>query len=215
MHAVLGGSFLEPLPGVTLTPPLRHRASLVAAGTSSRTTTSTRGAGARSGSPPRPSWPTHATLVEHYFLLEDPNGAQAVGIELGVETVVDGMRLRGVIDRLDVARRRRPDRRRLQDGAGSLRAIRARQLGRRPDLCAVVREPARACPGRSPAPVPTSTESPFRRCHPSRPSVASAVGLWRSRSAIERACDAEDFRPHVSPLCNHCHFKSSCPAFAV
>ena len=43
------------------------------------------------------------TLVDNYFRLEDPNEVQAVGIELGVETVVDGMRLRGIIDRLDVA----------------------------------------------------------------------------------------------------------------
>jgi putative RecB family exonuclease len=42
------------------------------------------------------------TLVDNYFLLEDPTEAHAVGIELGVETVVDGMRLRGIIDRLDV-----------------------------------------------------------------------------------------------------------------
>jgi len=42
------------------------------------------------------------TLVDNYFRLEDPNEARAVGIELGVETVVDGMRLRGIIDRLDV-----------------------------------------------------------------------------------------------------------------
>ena len=27
-------------------------------------------------------------------------------------------------------------------------------------------------------------------------------------AAIERACDAEDFRPHVGPLCDHCHFKT-------
>ena len=43
------------------------------------------------------------TLVDNYFRLEDPNEAHAVGIELGVETLVDGMRLRGIIDRLDVA----------------------------------------------------------------------------------------------------------------
>ena len=49
----------------------------------------------------------------------------------------------------------------------------------------------------------------------SRPSAASgerALAVW---SAIERACDAEDFRPHVGPLCDYCHFKASCPAFAA
>ncbi len=38
------------------------------------------------------------------------------------------------------------------------------------------------------------------------------VAVW---SAIERACDAEDFRPQVGPLCNFCTFKSACPAFAA
>ncbi|HTU39256.1 MAG TPA: PD-(D/E)XK nuclease family protein, partial [Acidimicrobiales bacterium] len=41
-------------------------------------------------------------LVDNYFRLEDPTQARAVGVELGVETMVDGMRLRGIIDRLDV-----------------------------------------------------------------------------------------------------------------
>ena len=42
------------------------------------------------------------SLIDNYFRLEDPNEACAVGIELGVETMVDGMRLRGIIDRLDL-----------------------------------------------------------------------------------------------------------------
>ena len=39
-----------------------------------------------------------------------------------------------------------------------------------------------------------------------------ATAVW---TAIERACDAEDFRPHVGPLCDYCNFKASCPAFAA
>ncbi|MBS1839127.1 MAG: PD-(D/E)XK nuclease family protein, partial [Actinobacteria bacterium] len=34
--------------------------------------------------------------------------------------------------------------------------------------------------------------------------------LW---SAVERACDQEDFRPKPSALCNWCSFKAFCPAF--
>ncbi len=37
-----------------------------------------------------------------------------------------------------------------------------------------------------------------------------ASAVW---SAIERACASEDFRPSVGPLCSSCHFKPSCPAF--
>jgi putative RecB family exonuclease len=38
-----------------------------------------------------------------------------------------------------------------------------------------------------------------------------ASAVW---GAIERACQTEDFRPRVGPLCRFCHFKTSCPAFA-
>jgi putative RecB family exonuclease len=37
-----------------------------------------------------------------------------------------------------------------------------------------------------------------------------ALAVW---SAIERACEAEDFRPKTSPLCNYCRFQTFCPAF--
>jgi putative RecB family exonuclease len=154
------------------------------------------------------------TLVDNYFRLEDPNEARAVGIELGVETVVDGMRLRGIIDRLDVT----PD--------GDLIVV-DYKTGRAPSerfergSMGGVQTYALLCEsllGRAPAEVrllylrqPLAISSA-----PSEQTIRGqrrrAVAVW---SAIERACDAEDFRPHVSPLCNHCHFKTSCPAFAA
>jgi putative RecB family exonuclease len=154
------------------------------------------------------------TLVDNYFLLEDPNEARAVGIELGVETVVDGMRLRGIIDRLDVT----PD--------GGLIVV-DYKTGRAPSerfergSMGGVQTYALLCEsllGRAPAEVrllylrqPVAISSV-----PSEQTIRGqrrrAVAVW---SAIERACDAEDFRPHVGPLCNYCHFKPSCPAFAA
>ena len=154
------------------------------------------------------------TLVDNYFLLEDPNEARAVGIELGVETVVDGMRLRGIIDRLDVA------------SDGSLTVV-DYKTGRAPSeryergSMGGVQTYALLCEsllGRAPAEVRLL----YLRQPVAISSVASeqtirgqrrrAVAVW---TAIERACDAEDFRPHVGPLCDHCHFKTSCPAFAA
>jgi putative RecB family exonuclease len=153
-------------------------------------------------------------LVENYFRLEDPNAAQAVGIELGVETCVEGMRLRGIIDRLDVA----PD--------GSLVVV-DYKTGRAPSerfergSLGGVQTYALLCEsllGRA----PTEVRLLYLRQPIAISSVASeqtirgqrkrAVAVW---SAIERACDAEDFRPNVGPLCDHCHFKASCPAFAA
>jgi putative RecB family exonuclease len=154
------------------------------------------------------------TLVDNYFRLEDPNEARAVGIELGVETVVDGMRLRGIIDRLDV-------------GADGRLIVVDYKTGRAPSeryergSMSGVQTYALLCEsllGRAPAEVRLL----YLRQPVAISSVASeqtirgqrrrATAVW---TAIERACDAEDFRPQVGPLCDHCHFKTSCPAFAA
>jgi putative RecB family exonuclease len=49
---------------------------------------------------------------------------------------------------------------------------------------------------------------------PTEQSVAGvgrrADALW---TAILRACEREDFRPHPGPLCDYCTFKPYCPAF--
>jgi putative RecB family exonuclease len=37
-----------------------------------------------------------------------------------------------------------------------------------------------------------------------------AEAVW---SAIQRACERDDFRPHPSPLCDWCAFQQYCPAF--
>ena len=154
------------------------------------------------------------TLVDNYFTLEDPDSVRAVGVELGVETTVDGMRLRGKIDRLDIG----PD--------GSLTVV-DYKTGRAPSeryergSLVGVQMYALLCEsvlGRAPAEV--------RLLHLREPLAITAVAseqtirgqrrrtvaVW---SAIERACNTEDFRPQVSPLCGHCHFKGDCPAFAA
>jgi len=154
------------------------------------------------------------TLVDNYFRLEDPNEARAVGIELGVETVVDGMRLRGIIDRLDVTPEgdlivvdyktgRAPSERFERGSMGGVQTyalLCESLLGRAPAEVRLLylRQPVAI----SAVPSEQSIRGQRRR----------AVAVW---SAIERACDAEDFRPHVGPLCNYCHFKTSCPAFAA
>jgi putative RecB family exonuclease len=153
-------------------------------------------------------------LVENYFRLEDPDQAHAVGVELGVETMVEGMRLRGIIDRLDVA----PD--------GSLIVV-DYKTGRAPSeryergSLGGVQTYALLCESLLGRP-PSEVRLLYLRQPVAISSVASeqsirgqrkrAVAVW---SAIARACDAEDFRPNVGPLCDHCHFKAFCPAFAA
>ena len=153
-------------------------------------------------------------LVANYFLLEDPNDARAVGIELGVETEFDGLRLRGIIDRLDVL----PDGRLVvvdyktgrapseRFERGSLGGVQTYAL-----LCESMlgQAPAevRLLYLRQPLAITAVASDQTIRGQRKR-----AVAVW---SAIERACDAEDFRPNVGPLCDYCNFKSSCPAFAA
>jgi putative RecB family exonuclease len=153
-------------------------------------------------------------LVENYFLLEDPNEPRTVGVELGVEADLDGLRLRGIIDRLDVL----PDGRLIvvdyktgrapseRFERGSLGGVQTYAL-----LCESMlgQAPAevRLLYLRQPLAITAVASDQTIRGQRKR-----AVAVW---SAIERACDAEDFRPNVGPLCDYCNFKSSCPAFAA
>lgn len=153
-------------------------------------------------------------LVENYFRLEDPNETTTVGVELGVETDLEGLRLRGIIDRLDVL----PDGRLIvvdyktgrapseRFERGSLGGVQTyallceSMLGQAPAEVRLLylREPL--------AITAVATEQTIRG------QRKRAVAVW---TAIERACDAEDFRPNVGPLCDYCSFKASCPAFAA
>jgi putative RecB family exonuclease len=153
-------------------------------------------------------------LIANYFRLEDPTAVHTIGVELGVEMEHDGMRLRGIIDRLDIG----PD--------GALTVI-DYKTGRAPSeryeqgKLGGIQTYALLCErilGRAPAEV--------RLLHLRDPVVIAAVpteqtlrGQQRRTSAvwgaIERACVNEDFRPKVGPLCRFCHFKPSCPAFGA
>jgi putative RecB family exonuclease len=154
-------------------------------------------------------------LVDNYFRLEDPTAVHTVGVELGVEIHNDdGLRLRGIIDRLDIG----PD--------GALTVV-DYKTGRAPSeryehgRMGGVQTYALLCEqalGRAPVEV--------RLLHLRDPVTISAIstpqtirGQQRRTTAvwdaISRACISEDFRPKVGPLCQFCHFKPSCPAFGA
>lgn len=152
------------------------------------------------------------TLVENYFRLEDPTVTRTIGVELGVEIVQDGMRLRGIIDRLDIGPNgelivvdyktgRAPSERFEHGRMGGVQTyalLCEKLLGRAPTEVRLfhLREPLII------AAVPTAQTLRGQRLRTS--------AVW---GAIERACVSEDFRPKVGPLCQFCHFKPSCPAF--
>ncbi|MDA8356035.1 MAG: PD-(D/E)XK nuclease family protein [Actinomycetota bacterium] len=153
-----------------------------------------------------------AVLIESYFTLEDPNGVDALGVELGMEVQIGQMRLRGVIDRLD------------RGATGELVVI-DYKTGRSPSArfeqarLGGVHIYALLCRhllGRAPAEVRLLylRDRVTIVAKPSDQSVQGQIGrttaVW---SAIERACSHEDFRPRRSPLCRFCHFQDLCPQF--
>ena len=155
-----------------------------------------------------------ARLVGNYFELEDPNGVNAIGVELMLEAEVGTLRLRGVIDRLDL------------EADGSL-VVTDYKTGKAPG---VTHENSRLggvhfyaflCQqvlGRRPARVQLlHLHEPLAIV--SVPTAQSIRGLELRTSAIwtavERACATEDFRPRPSRLCDYCAFRSQCPAFGV
>jgi len=153
-----------------------------------------------------------ASLVDGYFRLEDPDDVDAVGVELTLEADVAGLRLRGIIDRLDVTAQgelevvdyktgRVPSVNQEQQRLGGVQfyALLCEQvLGRKPSRVRLMylREPL------------------VIEAEPSDQAVRGTrqrtTAVW---SAIERACEQEDFRPRPSALCNWCSFRSLCPVY--
>lgn len=151
-------------------------------------------------------------LVRRYYELEDPSTVTPIGLELRMELELDGLRLRGIIDRLEL------------DADGEL-VVTDYKTGRAPSeafeqqrlggvhfyafLCERLfgKRPARVQLLYLADPVVITTT----------PSEQSIRGLERKVraiwSAIERACEREDFRPKQSRLCDYCAYQRFCPAF--
>lgn len=155
------------------------------------------------------------TLVRRYFQLEDPTRITPIGLELLLATPLGeagNVQLRGIIDRLEL------------DADGEL-VVTDYKTGRVPNarfeqgrltgvhfysyLCEQLfgRRPARIqllYLGEPVAIIATPSEQSTR-------GLEKKVGaIW---SAIERACEREDFRPKPGSLCTWCAFKDHCPAW--
>jgi putative RecB family exonuclease len=151
-------------------------------------------------------------LIDNYFTLEDPRHIHPIGIELRLEADLGDLNLRGIIDRLEldedgglvvtdyktgVAPRQQYEQGRL--GGVHFYAFLCEELfGRRPariqllylaDPVAIIAEPT------------DQTSRGLRR---------KLTAVW---TAIERACEREDFRPRPSKLCDWCAFQSYCPVY--
>lgn len=151
-------------------------------------------------------------LVRRYFQIEDPTTIHPIGLELKLEVQLDALHLRGIIDRLELddrgglvvtdyktGRVPRENQERSKLGGVHFYAFLLEQiLGRRP---------ARVQLLYLSEPVMITTV----------PTEQSVRGLERKVravwSAIERACELDNFKPKPSGLCNWCDFRALCPAY--
>ncbi len=151
-------------------------------------------------------------LVRRYFELEDPSTITPIGLELKLEVSIDSLRLRGIIDRLEL------------DANGEL-VVTDYKTGKVPSgnveqsklggvhfyayLCEQLfgQRPARVQLLYLAEPVAIITT----------PTEQSTRGLQRKVTAVwqavEKACERDDFRPKPSRLCDWCAFRAYCPAF--
>jgi putative RecB family exonuclease len=151
-------------------------------------------------------------LVRRYFEIEDPTTVTPMGLELRMEVELDGLTLRGIIDRLELDRDgalvvtdyktgRAPSETFEQSRLGGVHFyafLCERLLGRRPDRVQLLylAEPV--------AITTVPSEQSIRQLE------RKVRAIWQ---AIERACERDDFRPKQSRLCNWCAYQAYCPAF--
>jgi putative RecB family exonuclease len=150
-------------------------------------------------------------LVANARRLEDPDRIDVVGVELLLEATIGGVRVRGILDRLDRAedgslvvvdyktgRAPAPAYERARLAGVHLYALLCELvLGERPSEVRLLHL-------REPTVIASSPTEPVLRAHERRTRA-----VW---NAVTRACRSGDFRPRPSGLCGSCQFRSYCPA---
>jgi len=151
-------------------------------------------------------------LLASYFTLEDPRRLEPAARELMVEAVLDGgLRIRGIIDRLDVAPNGQVRVVDYKTGTVPRQAFEGRALFQLKFYALVL--------WRTRGVVPRVLRLLYLRESETldyTPDEAELVrfertlrALWQ---AIERAIRTQDFRPAPSRLCDWCAHRSLCPA---
>jgi putative RecB family exonuclease len=152
-------------------------------------------------------------LIERWFTLEDPTRLEPAERELYVETEVDGLTLRGYVDRLDLT------------ATGEMRVV-DYKTGRAPSelfeakalfqmkFYALVLWRLRGQVPRMLQLVYLGGDSQIVRYSPDEHELLAVErklkALWK---AIENAAETGDWRPHKSKLCDWCDHRGLCPAW--
>ncbi|MEO9133386.1 MAG: PD-(D/E)XK nuclease family protein [Jatrophihabitantaceae bacterium] len=157
-------------------------------------------------------WLTSAAdLLDNYFALEDPSRLEPAAREELVEVVIDGLRLRGYVDRLDVS------------PAGDLRVI-DYKTGSTPreafegkalfqmKFYALVLWRTRGIVPRQLRLMYLADTDTLSYTPDADELVKFERTLKAIWAAIERATQTGDFRPNPSRLCDWCDHHAFCPA---
>lgn len=150
-------------------------------------------------------------LIDRYFDIEDPTITRTIGLELKLEATINGITLRGIIDRLDL------------DKNGDLIVI-DYKTGSVPyqqmenskmDSMHIYSLLCLEVFGKLPAQVQLIyvSKPTIIVGTPTDNSIKSIANKSKAISnAVETAVVNEDFRPKVSKLCDWCSFQELCPA---
>ncbi|MGI8677705.1 MAG: RecB family exonuclease [Jatrophihabitans sp.] len=159
------------------------------------------------------SWMASAAeLLANYFALEDPSRLEPASREQLIEVVVDGVRLRGYVDRLDVSPAgdlRVVD---YKTGASPREAFEAKALFQMKFYALVLWRIRGAVPRQLRLMYLADTDT--LSYEPDADELVrferTLMAIW---AAIQRAVQTGDFRPSPSRLCDWCDHKALCPAF--
>jgi len=152
-------------------------------------------------------------MMERYFTLEDPGAIHPVGIELKLEAAVGSLKVRGVIDRLELE----SDGELVVTDYKTGRSPRPHQEQSRLTGVHIYSMMCEKVFGRRPARVQLMYLGADPQIIVAITSERTVAGIEKKLgavwAAVERACTKDDFRPRTSHLCNWCSFKEFCPEF--
>jgi putative RecB family exonuclease len=153
-----------------------------------------------------------SVLVGNYFTLEDPARLEPASREELIEVVVDGLRMRGYVDRLDVAPTGEIRVVDYKTGSTPREAFEAKALFQMKFYALVLWRTRGVVPRQLRlmylADSDTLTYAP--EAEELERFERTVLAIW---AAIQRAMQTGDFRPSPSRLCDWCDHKALCPAF--
>jgi putative RecB family exonuclease len=153
-----------------------------------------------------------AMLLGNYFTLEDPSRLEPASREELIEVVVDGLRMRGYVDRLDITPAgdiRVVD---YKTGTTPREAFEAKALFQMKFYALLLWRTRGVVPRqlRLMYLADSDTLSYAPEAEELERFERTVLAIW---AAIQRAWQTGDFRPSPSRLCDWCDHKAFCPAF--